>query len=259
MIANLQDKAKLFLHENASAILTATGVVGTVGTAVLTGRASFKAAAVIQERKLQNIQESEILDVEPDFSNKDAVLAVWPLYIPPVVLGGGTVAAVIFANRISARKAAALAAAYGLSEQYLEEYKAKALEKLGVNKEQKIRDEIAQDRVSEDKNSQVIILSSGDVLCYDMLTGRYFQSTVEKIKKAMAEIHSEIYNHMYVSLSTFFDALGLPPTTLTENIGWNNADIPEVTFSTTRTDDDRPCLVIDFTPTPKPDYASLYN
>jgi hypothetical protein len=91
VIANLQDKAKLILSENASAILTATGVVGTVGTAVLTGRASFKAAAIIQEKKFHDGQEAEILDVEPDFDRKDAILAVWPCFVPPVVLGGGTI------------------------------------------------------------------------------------------------------------------------------------------------------------------------
>ena len=43
-------KLKYLLNENSTTILTAAGVVGTVGTAVLTGRATFKAAELIRER-----------------------------------------------------------------------------------------------------------------------------------------------------------------------------------------------------------------
>jgi hypothetical protein len=40
-------KAKFLLNDHSTTILSAVGVAGTVGTAVLTGRASFKAADVI--------------------------------------------------------------------------------------------------------------------------------------------------------------------------------------------------------------------
>ena len=40
-------KLKYLLNENSTTILTAVGVVGTVGTAYLTGRATFKAAEII--------------------------------------------------------------------------------------------------------------------------------------------------------------------------------------------------------------------
>lgn len=259
MIADLPAKAKFLLTENSSAILTAAGVVGTVGTAVLTGRASFKAASVIADKKAKEVKEAEVLGTEAEFTKKDAAFTAFPLFIPPVVVGAGTIAAIVMANRISAKKAAALAAAYGIADSQLDEYKQKVLEKFGANKEQEIVDEVAQDRVNKNENHQVIIVGSGDVLCYDALTGRYFQSSVEKVTKAMAQIHSEIYNHMYVSLSTFFDELGLPPTDLTEEVGWNSSEIPEVKFSTTRTPDDRPCLVLQFTARPKPDYARLYD
>lgn len=251
MIAELQEKARHILAENATAILTAGGVAGTVGTAVLTGRASFKAAELIKEK------ESDAWEVS-DLNKKEKVFLVWPLFLPPVGLGGATIASIIMANRLSAKKAAALAAAYGISEKSFQEYREKALEKLGVNKEQKVRDEVAQDRVSKNPNNEVIIIGGGEVLCYDMLTGRYFRSSVEKIKKAESNMHSEIYHHMYASLTSFFDDIGLPPTDYTEEVGWNSNNVPEVQFSTTLTPDDKPCIAINFNNTPRPDYAQTY-
>ncbi len=251
MIAELQEKARHILAENATAILTAGGVAGTVGTAVLTGRASFKAAQIIQENAEQDISAGP-------YTKTEQVKDVWPLFLPPVALGTATIASIIMANRLSAKRAAALAAAYGISEKSFQEYREKALEKLGVNKEQKVRDEVAQDRITKHPNNEVIIIGGGEVLCYDMLTGRYFRSSVERIKKAESNMHSEIYHHMYASLTSFFDDIGLPPTDYTEEVGWNSNNIPEVQFSTTLTPDDKPCIAINFNNTPRPDYAQTY-
>jgi len=252
LIADLSTKVQTLLNQNASAILTATGVVGTVGTAVLTGRATFKAAEIIQREteKRQDDPESDRFAVQ----RMEVVQMVWPLYLPPIALGGGTIAAIIMANRISAKRAAALAAAYSISERQFTEYKDKALEKLGVAKESKLRDEIAQERVTNNPNREVIIIGSGDVLFYDMLTGRYFESSAEKVNKALAKVHSSIYNYMHCSLTEFFDELGLPPTDYTEMVGWNSETVPKVEFSTTVTPDERPCMTMALFPQPKPDY-----
>lgn len=266
MIAELQKKAQHLLSENASAILTAGGVVGTVGTAILTGRASFKAAEIIHLEELDRVVEAEKVteDDKPieiqRLSKTEKVGLVWPQFLPPVGLGVATIASIIMANRISATRAAALAAAYGVSQNQLEEYKTKALEKLGVNKEQKLRDELAQDRVNENPpNKEVIILASGNVLCYDMLTGRYFQSTVENIKKAENRINTVLTNTQSASLSEFYDEL-LPATTYTDNVGWSQIEdgMIDVKFSTVMSPNQEPCIAVDFNVYPHPDYTKLY-
>lgn len=257
LIADLQQKAQQFATENASVMLSAAGVVGTVGTALLTGRASFKAAELIQAEteKRQNDPESDRFAVQ----KKEAVAMTWPLFLPPIGVGGATIVAIVMANRIDAKKAAALAAAYGISERSLQEYKEKALEKLGVNKEQKLRDEIAQDQVNKNPDHQIIMVGDGEVLFYDQLTGRYFKSTVEKAQKALALVHSEIYKHMSASLTLFFEELGLQPTDYTDMVGWSTENIPDLEFSTTETPDNRPCMVLAFSNPPVPDYNRLHS
>lgn len=260
MIADIVTKVQGVLAQNSSAILTATGVVGTVGTAVLTGRATFRAAEILHVEEQDRIHvareddpDAKIIEIEM-LTKVEKVQMTWPLFLPPIAMGGGTIAAIIMANRISAKKAAALAAAYSLTEGQFQEYKEKALERLGVNKEKQLRDDIAKDRIAKHPNKEVIIVANGEVLFYDMLTGRYFQSTVEKVNKAGLHVQSEIYNYMSCSLSEFFDQLGLPATDYTDMVGWNSETIPKIDFSTQMTPDDRPCMTLTLLPAPKPDY-----
>lgn len=261
-------KMKYLLNDNSTVILTAAGVVGTVGTAVLTGRATFKAAEIIRAEK-GNRAWLEIKKEDPEgtvaypeprvmehideiaISKLDQVRLVWPHYIPPVVLGGTTVACIILANRISSKQIAALAVASGISERALQEYKTKVVEKLGDKQSTALRDEIAQDQVNNNPVSkQVIIAGSGDVLCFEPLTGRYFNSTIEDIKRAENKVNYEIIHYDCCSLSTFFDEIGLLPTDYSEMVGWNVDNRMEVQFTTAMSEDKRPCLVINFSKMP---------
>jgi hypothetical protein len=83
---------------------------------------------------------------------------------------------------------------------------------------------------------------------------------VEAIKKAETNLNSELFHHQYASLSSFYDDIGLPPTPFSEEIGWNTMTLEplEIKFSTTITPDNRPCLVLDYSTMPTPDYHRLY-
>jgi hypothetical protein len=251
------------MKENSSAILTAGGVVGTVATAVLSGRAAVKAHELINAKELGLRALSEEIEGVQELSKTEKALLVWPQFIPPVLVGSATIGSIVAANYMSARRAAALAAAYGMSQKQLEEYKGKITEKLTGPKRQSIDDEIAQDRVTNNppKDKEVIILAGGDVLCYDMLTGRYFRSTVEQVRKAESKINADLVNHQYASLSSFYDEIGLPATNFTDTVGWgiHNQDLPlGVMLSTIMTPDDKPCVAIDFDTQPSFNYNQSY-
>ena len=257
-------KVKFLVNDNSSTILTGMGVSGTIATAYLTGRASFKAAAILESDK----KALEVVEEGPkngntflELTTASKVKRVWRLYLPPFAVGVTTVASIIFANKVSSKKIAALTVASGISERALKEYKEKALEKLGVREDQKIRDQIAQDRVNNYPPSgrEVLIAGSGEVLCYDMHSGRYFQSTVENIKRAENKINHEINHFMSASLSEFYDEIGLAPTSYADSVGWNGSSLVEVQFSTVMSPDDRPCLAMDFLNSPTPDYNRHYD
>jgi hypothetical protein len=255
-ISELAKKAQFLINENSTTLLTGAGVAGTVATAVLSGRASFKAALILKDR------EEVKYSLNPDeFTLVEKAKMVWPMYIPTVGLGAVTITSIIFSNRISAREAAALATAYGLSERAFSEYKEKVVEKLGQNKETAVRDEIAQDRVKANpvNTREVILAGTGEVLCYDLLTGRYFMSSVEKIKRAENNVNYDIVNHDSATLSRFYDEIGLSPTPYSDSVGWDIDNRCEVQFSTVMSVDDRPCVSVDFARWPKPDHGKIWS
>lgn len=250
-------KIKYLLNENSTVILTGVGVAGTAATAVLTGHASFKAAKIIaeEEKKHQErLVSGEVHTVA--LSKTEKTKYTWHLFLPPAAVGVTTIAAIIVAHRIDAKKIAALAIATGVSERALQEYKDKVVEKFTDRQATAVRDEIAQDRVTANpvESAQVFITGTGDVLFFDQLTGRYFKSTIEKVRKAENEVNYQIIHFMECSLTRFFEDIGLDPTTYTDTVGWNINNKCEVEFSTVMSTDGQPCIAIDFKSHPRVDY-----
>lgn len=232
-----------FTIDNSPLIMTGMGAAGSITTAILAGKASFKANDVIREADETSLRLDGHL-----LTNKEKLKLVLPLYIPVVGSGVLTVTCIIVANRVGTKRAAAMAAAYTIAEKGFEDYREKIIDKFGINKEREARDEIAQDRVRKDPVStkEVIITGGGEVLCYDNYTGRYFNSSVETIKQAQNNLNHRIINHMYASLNDYYDMVGLDRVETGEEVGWNSDELLEITFSTTMSDDQKPCISISF-------------
>lgn len=251
-------KAQGFASKNSPAIMTGLAVAGVVGTVYFTATGTFKAAELIEEERSRVAWET-IEDPEPvdDLEPVEKIRLVWKCYIPAAVTFSGTVAAIIFLNQIGARRAATATALYTITDKAFAEYKDKVVETIGEKKEQKIRDDIAQDRVKENPPTEVVVAGSGDVLFYDTITGRYFNSTMEAVRKAQNDINYTVINNMYASLSEFYDAIGLSPTSFSEDCGWNADALMDISFSTVLSEDNRPCISIDYTIMPIKGYNRL--
>jgi len=241
-LLKFKGNAKHLLRSNSPSILTALGVSGTLSTAYLAGKASYKAAEVIRRA-----HRTFPAPGERKQRAKENVQLTWTLYIPAAVSGGLTIACIIAANRIGSKRTAALAAAYSLSETALVEYREKVIEKFGERKEQAVRDELAQDKVAGNPpNREVIISGSSDVLCYELLTGRYFRCDMETLRKAANDINGKILRERYVLLSEFYYLVGLPYTTHSSVLGWDSDRLMELQFSTVLSEDNVPCIAFEY-------------
>jgi hypothetical protein len=256
-------KLKFLAVENAPTLLTGIGVVGTVSTAVLTGRSTVKAVRKVDEEKIviNTGVDPEHITVDPvQLSKRDIFKLVWPLYIPPTICGITTIMAIVTANRIDARKIAALTAAAGISERAFQEYKDKVVEKLGPNQDRKIRDEVAQDQITKEGGPrELVIVNEGKVLCKDMMSGRYFECTNEDLKRAENWVNHELLHHNDCSLSEFYGQIGMDATSYSDSVGWNSASAVELQITTALTPDNRPCLAVDFHPHPFPTYSRFHE
>ena len=261
--------AQALLARKSPEILTGIGVAGFVTTTVLAVKATPKALMLIEEEKRR--QNRKIMDDaiknECDTCNRieklkptEVIKTCWKCYIPSLITGVASAACIIGASSVSARRTAALATAYKLSETALTEYKDKVIETVGEKKEQIIRDKIDKDHIDRDPVSkkEVILTKAGETLCYDSLSGRYFKSDIEQIKKAVNELNKTMLRDMYVSLNEFYDELDLTHTDMGAQIGWNiDNGLVEVDFSSQIAEDGTPCIVIRFDMPPKYDYSKL--
>ena len=118
------------------------------------------------------------------------IKGAWTCYIPAAVTGCISVFCLIGASSVNVRRNAALATAYTLSESALKEYQEKVIETIGEKKEQSVkgtpcqRTGLTETPVS---SREIIITERGNTLCYDAISGRYFKSDIDKLKKAENE------------------------------------------------------------------------
>lgn len=255
MNSQILKQAQQLIASNSAALLTGTGVIGVVTTAVLTGKATLKAAEVLAEMEEKTVAESpDGFYVEPD--TKDKAKAVWPLYIPAVASGVTTIGAIVFSYRISVSKSAALAAAYGISEKAFQEYKDKVIENVTPKKASDIQDSVDQQRMADNSppDKSIMIIGAGEVLCLDAFSGTYFQSTVEKVRRAENAVNVELGNLGKATLGDFYEKIGMKQTDISEAFAWTSKSFCEVDFTTQMTDDQRPCLVLSFINPPRPIY-----
>lgn len=238
-IGAIVKKAQKAAADNTPTILTALGVTGLVATAVLAGQGAFKAAEVLEQANAKALCNDEILDT------RDKIEATWKLYVPAVGTGAVTIACIVCANHISTRRTAAIASAYSIAQEGFREYREKVVDRIGEKKHQEVVNELAQEKVTKNPPT-VVVLGKGDVLCLDEHSGRYFESTLEEVKKAANDTNYQIINNDYASLTEFWDRLGLPKTSESDEVGWNVDCKLEVEIGHAISPDGRPCITVGF-------------
>lgn len=239
------------MKKHSPEILTGIGIAGMITTTVMAVRATPKALILIAEK------ESETEGVFPNLTPIEKVKVAWPCYIPAAITGGLSIACLIGASSVNVRRNAALATAYTLSESALKEYQEKVVEHIGEKKEQAVMDSIAKEQLNRNpiSNAEVIITDIGSTLCFDSISGRYFRSDIDRLKKSVNELNKNLLDIGYVSLNDLYYELGLSNSKIGDDLGWNIENgLIELRFSSQLAEDDTPCLVLNYTIAPRYDY-----
>ena len=235
-----------------------------IGTVVLAVRGTPKAVLLLEERK----KEEGVDKLTP----LQTIETSWKCYIPSALTGALSIACIIGGSVIGYRRTAALAAACTIAENSLQTYQQKVIETIGEKKEVSIRDDICKEELVKNPviEKEVVLTGCGNSLFYDPMSGRYFRSDKEHIKKAVKELNrhiiaelyislNELNRHMiadmYVSLNEFYDEIGLTHNEVGDILGWNvNRGLIEIHFSAQIAEDEKtPCLVLNH------EIAPMYN
>jgi hypothetical protein len=241
--------AEKFVVDNSPGILTGLGVAGAVTTVILTGRAAWQAGMDASTQYHEALREGEPLP-EHLLETGHLVKTYWRGFIPAGISGVTTITCIIAANHIGARRTAAIAAAFRLSEKLTEEYKDRVVKALGSQKEEKMRSELTKERMEKAGIPDNIIIVGSEVLFYDELSGRFFKNDMETIRKAVNDINHQVNNFFSASLTDFYEAIGLSPTSFSDEVGWNTDELLDIKFSATLLDGSRPAIGITINTSP---------
>ena len=240
---HFQGLIKNGLKVHSPLIFSALAGAGTVATAYLASKASFKAAEVIREHEEQ---EPYLVNRKQRFKARTKL--VWRLYIPTAACSVSTIACIFGANRVGYKKTLAAQAAFALSQQKYSEYRDKVVEELGSRKDIAIRDKVAEDKVKNNPppSQEVLITGPGRVLCCELYTGRYFVSDMESLRKARNDLNEMMLGQDYATLDDFYYMIEQRPTSHSNKLGWRSDKLMELDFSVILSPDDRPCIAFDY-------------
>lgn len=249
MAALLKD-IRVTMSKHSPEILTGLGIAGMITTTVLAVKATPKALDLIEDRK-------EELDLHPSekLHPVEVVKASWKCYIPAAITGVSSVACLIGASSVNARRNAALATAYNLSTTALAEYKEKVIETIGEKKEQVVRDKVAEEQLKKEpvNQSAIIVSGKGNTRCFDTITKQRFTSDIETIRRIVNDLNERMINgEDYISLNEFYYELGIDGTSIGDELGWNiTRGKIKVDFNAQLDSDGVPCIVIDYVVAPE--------
>ncbi len=242
--------AKKVFVKKAPAILTGIGVAGGFAATISAVKATPKALRLIEEAEKEKGDKLTPVEV---------VKTAWKPYLPAAVTTIMSATCIIGASTVSAKRNAALATAYSISETALREYKDKVVEVVGEEKTKEIQDAISKDRITKHpvEKSNVIVTNNSDQLCLDSISNQYFMSTMQKIEDAKNNFNCLLTNYNYASLNEWYDQLGIAESKqIGDTLGWDISrdGLLGLSFSSQISDDGRSCIVIDYNVGPSYDF-----
>ena len=258
LLKNAAKNTFLYLKHNSATVLTCVGAVGVVATSVMTAKATIKAVEIVNEaecKKNDTLTKTEIIK------------ATAVCYVPAFIMGVSTLTCIFGANVLNKRQQAALISAYTLIDNSYKEYKNKLKELYGEEAHNNIVDSLMVEKAQQiDIYAQGIFSSSNLAiedgtseprLFYDEYSGRYFESTIERVMNAEYHLNRNYILGGSVPLNMLYEFLGLETTDYGDAVGWScYNEIYWIDFNHRKTvlDDGLECYILETPFGPTADY-----
>lgn len=207
---NALKSSQLFLKRNAPTILTYMGGAGAIATTVMAVKATPKALELLEKANREKGEE---------LTKIEKVKVAGPVYIPSAIMGVSTLVCIFGANSLSQRNQASLASAYALLDNSYKEYRKKVEELYGEDANNEIRNGIAKDKYEDQEPTRI----PEKELFYDEFSGRFFNSTLEKVQQAQYNVNRDLFMQSYATINDFYLYLDIPPIDGGDHIGWTPA------------------------------------
>jgi hypothetical protein len=228
-------KFRKLIHKHQLSILTGMTIAGVAATSLAASKAAVKAMRHIDALDpLQTKRETQIRNVKE----------TWQFFVPSALLGTATVSAVLTTSKVHAKRTQAASVAVAVATSALEEYREEVAKVVGVKKAREIAENHVLVQAQEPPSD--LTQEPSSVLCCDVHTGRYFNTTVESIQRAVNVVNRTAIYELHATLNEFYEEVGLDSVPSGDKLGWF-ADRPlEVTTAAAKSTDDRPYLAFRF-------------
>lgn len=244
-VVKVCNEAAKYVVKRSPEILTVLGVTGFLSTTILAVKSTPEALRRIGKRK------RELCVTQ--LSKKETVKAAWKCYIPATVTAVISTGCIIGGSTINYKRNMALTAAYAISETAFKDYKEKVEETLTKKDVERVKDAVAKTNLEKNpiNDDEVIITKQGNNLCYDITSGRYFRSDINKIKQTINELNERLLNEQFISQNDLFYELGLDLVGGGYELGWDATDgLIRVEYSSQIASNGEPCLTINYMVSP---------
>lgn len=202
-IRGILNAAKGFTIKHGPEILTAVGTIGLIASGIM---------AVNQTPRAMEILKEHEEELGTELTAQDKFKACWKTYLPSVLLATSSVASIIFARRIDARRAAAWAAAYQMSENALLRLENSVKDEFGESKLKKVQDNATAKLIEENpvNPEEIINTGDGDDLFMDYYSKRYFRSCTKAINTRYNHFIARLQHEDYMTPNDWLYEMDLP-------------------------------------------------
>lgn len=256
------------LKRSTPTILTVVGAAGVVATAILAVRGDRKARVLrfkeLERRNRERLEarDEDVVEIEV-LSKREEIELCWKEYIPAVVAGAASIAAIFGSNTLNRRQISAITGAYILLDQTYKLHKEKVTELCGKEAEQAVEAAVVKDIYkSKEKEMAKEDTSSDLLLFYEEHYGNYFRRTLAEVMDAEYRINRKLAQYGEASLNDFYEYLGLDAVEIGDALGWSQEIICDfyqpswIDFEhqLVTMDDGMECYIINILVSPKSGY-----
>ena len=240
-------------------IAVGVGIAGMLTTTILAVKATPKSLRLIEaEKKRRNHEIKEeakesgkdTVGLIDRLSILDTVKVAWKPYIPAMISGALSIGCIVGASTVHVKRNAALATAYQLATNTLSDYKEKVIETIGEEKEREVQKKVDAKKVERINSTEPSFVRKGKPLCIEPISGRPFEMDLEDVKAAINRLNYRLTGGMEecISLSEWYDEIGLKHTDVSDYMGWNiySDGLITVTEVPSSTDDGELCWVLEY-------------
>lgn len=248
-----------FIVKHSPTILTIFGV-GMMGGATV--------VAIVETPKANSefvLLECDDAITHNEYLKKKARIIFYHYWLTATLSLGGA-AMIFWSHHVTLGQTAAAIAAYRMKTEDLEKLEAKIAQTDGEKHLEKMKTEMMKDTIGANPpdDASIIDTGKGKMLCYEVVSGRYFYSDIEKIRKANNDLNEQIADAKQygdepdISINEWYDYLGLERTRTGNKLGWHNQLI-RLNFTSLLTTDGTPCLCVGYKDPPVWEFDSYIS